>query len=166
MLPRTLKNFTAYIDGRGFIGRVETVKLPDLNIKSDEFRAGGMDAPIDLDMGMEKLDCQITLAEYDASVIKLWGLFTAETPIVLRGAVQRQGEDAVPVVIRLQGGVKSLNRGDWQSGQNSTLQISVNCNRYIETLADEEVVNIDILNNVRIVGGVDKLASIRAALGA
>lgn len=165
MLPRVLKNFTAFVDGRGYIGRVESCQLPDLSTADVEFRGGGMDASVDIDMGTSKLDVQIVLAEYDPNIIKLWGVFTAETPIVLRGAIQRQGEDAVPVVVRLQGRIKQLNRGQWQSGQNSSMTITANCNRYIEQIAGETLVDIDILNFRRVVGGVDQLAGQRAALG-
>lgn len=165
MLPRVLVGFTAYVDGRGYIGRCETVKLPDLAIKGEDFRGAGMDAPVELDMGMEKLDVQITLAEYDPEIIKLFGLFSADTPVVLRGALRRQGEDDIPVVIRCQGGVKNLSRDDWQAGNKSNMQVQINCNRYLEQQNGEELVNIDILNSVRIIGGVDQLAAFRAALG-
>ena len=165
MLPRVLKGFTAYVDGRGYIGMVETVKLPDLNVKTEAYRGAGMDAPIDLDMGMEALDCTMTLADYDPDLIKLYGLFQANTPIVLRGAIQRQGEAAVPVVIRLQGGVKSINRDDWTQGNKGNMQVAFNCNRYKEEQGDETLVDIDVLNYKRVIGGVDQLAGMRAALG-
>jgi uncharacterized protein len=165
MLPRILKAFTVSVDGRGYIGRVETCKLPDLTVKTEEYKGGGMDAPVDLDMGMEKLDVSITFAEYDPNLIKLFGLFSASTPLVLSGAMQRQGEEAVPVQVRLQGGVKQLGRSDWKQGEKGDLTISVNCNRYVEIIAGETVVEIDLLNYTRVIGGVDQLASIRAALG-
>lgn len=165
MLPRVLKNFTVYVDGVNYIGRVETCKLPDLQVNTADFRAGGMDAPIELDMGMNKLNATLTFAEYDPALIKKFGLFSANTPIVLRGAIQRQGESAVPVVIRMQGGVNQLSKGDWQSGQNSQLTVGVNANTYKEQVNGETLVDIDVLNMVRIIGGVDQLAGIRDALG-
>lgn len=165
MLPRVLKNFTAYIDGRGYIGRIETCKLPELAINTADYRGGGMDAPVELDMGMNKLEVQLVLAEYDPDSIKLWGLFSAAVPVVLRGAIQRQGEDAVPVIIRMQGGFKQISRGDWKAGENSQMTLTCNCNIYTEIIDNETVVDIDVLNFVRIVGGVDQLANIRAALG-
>lgn len=166
MLPRILKNFTVSVDGRGYIGRIETCKLPELTINGVDYRGGGMDAPVELDMGMQKLEAQLEFAEYDPELIKLWGLFNADVPLVLRGAIQRQGESAVPVVIRMVGGVKQLSRGDWQTGQNSKLTVSVAASMYQESIGGETLVDIDILNFVRIVGGVDQLASVRAALGA
>jgi P2 family phage contractile tail tube protein len=165
MLPRVLKNFTAYIDGRGYIGRIETCKLPELTINGVDYRGGGMDAPVELDMGMNKLEAQLVLAEYDPEVIKLYGLLSADVPVVLRGAIQRQGDTAVPVVIRMIGGVKQISRGDWETGKNSQMTVSVNCNTYQEEIDGDTVVDIDILNFTRVIGGVDQLEDIRAALG-
>lgn len=166
MLPRVLKNFTAYIDGRGYIGRIESCKLPDLQVNAAEYRGGGMDASVDLDMGMNKLEVQLVLAEYDPNAVKLFGLFAADTPVVLRGAIQRQGEVAVPVVLRMQGGVKQIGRDDWETGKNSKMTLTVSCNIYQEIIAGETVIDIDVLNFIRIIGGIDQLASVRAALGA
>lgn len=165
MLPRVLKGFTVYVDGRGHIGRVESAKLPPLSLVTEAYRGAGMDAEIDIDMGMEKLDCSIVLADYDPSIIKLFGLFNGNVPIVMRGAFQRQGEAAIPVVIRLNGGIKNLDRDDWTQGKRTTMNLMANCTSYSEEINGEKVVDIDILNGIRVIGGVDQLASVRAALG-
>ena len=164
ILPRVLKNYTASIDGRGMVGRIVTAQLPELDVETEDFRGGGMDTSVPQDMGMVPLTGQIVLAEYDPNIIKLWGLFNANTPIVLRGALQRQGEDAIAAVVRLTGGFKTIGRGEWQTGTNSPMTLSFVANSYQEIIAGETVVDIDVLNYRRIVGGVDQLASIRAAL--
>ena len=61
MIPKILKNFNLFIDGRGYVGKCEEVNPPKLSIKSEEYKAGGMDAPIAIDMGMEKLEASFTL---------------------------------------------------------------------------------------------------------
>lgn len=166
MLPRILKNFTAYVDGRGYFGRIESCKLPDLKIKTAEYRGGGMDAPIEHDMGMEKIDVEIMFAEHDPELIKLFGLFDSATQIVLRGALQRQGENvAVATEIRLQGGIKELTRDEWKPGEKGSMKLVANCNIYKETQDGETLVDIDLLNSVRVIGGVDQLAAQRDALG-
>jgi P2 family phage contractile tail tube protein len=70
MIPKILKNFNLFIDGRGYVGKVEEVNPPKLNIKTEEFRAGGMDSPVMVDMGVEKLEGSFTLLEYDKDVLK------------------------------------------------------------------------------------------------
>ena len=49
--PRVLRGFDVFVDGRGYAGKVEELELPKLSIKTEEFRAGGMDVPVELDMG-------------------------------------------------------------------------------------------------------------------
>ena len=75
MLPRTLRNFSLFIDGQGFAGRVTECTLPTLEINLEEYRAGVFDAPVEIDQGMSALEAEFTLAEYDPEVIKLFGLY-------------------------------------------------------------------------------------------
>lgn len=74
MLPKILKNFTAFVDGRGYAGRIDEISLPKLAIKTEEYRGGGMDIPVSIDIGMEKLEAELTFAEYDSELFRLFGL--------------------------------------------------------------------------------------------
>lgn len=165
MLPRILKNLTLYIDGVNMVGRVLSVTLPELSLVEEEYRGGGMDAAVDQDMGMNKLDMSFSLGEYSTEAILQFGLFSASTRITMRGAVQRQGEPAVAAVVHAQGMFKNITRDEMTPGANSTMQITANLNLYQELLAGQELINIDVINMKRIIGGVDRLADQRAALG-
>lgn len=55
MLPKILKNFNVFVDGRGHAGKIDEIMLPKLTIKTEEYRAGGMDIPINIDMGWRNL---------------------------------------------------------------------------------------------------------------
>jgi phage tail tube protein FII len=47
-----------------------------------------MDAPIEVEMGMEKLESEFTLTRFDKNVLKLFGLAPGQlTPLTIRGAV-------------------------------------------------------------------------------
>jgi len=52
-----LKYLNLIVDGRGYAGKIEEYSAPDLTVSTEEFRGGGMDAPIDIDMGQEKMTC-------------------------------------------------------------------------------------------------------------
>ncbi|BGI52444.1 MAG: hypothetical protein HamCj_07970 [Candidatus Hamiltonella defensa (Ceratovacuna japonica)] len=69
MFSTTLKNMNLYIDGKGYAGVIEEITLPKLTLKSEEFRGGGMDAPIKIDMGMEHLETGFTLKVFDKSTL-------------------------------------------------------------------------------------------------
>ena len=38
MLPKILKNFNVFVDGRGYAGRVEEITLPKLTIKTKSIK--------------------------------------------------------------------------------------------------------------------------------
>ena len=103
---------------------------------------------------------------YDPDVFKLFGLLDRQdTPVTVRGAVQRQGEPVQAVVISLRGGWKEIDSGTWKPGDKSTLKVSMALNYFKLTIAGEEVVEVDAKNLVRKVGGIDQMAEIRKAVG-
>jgi hypothetical protein len=155
-----------FVDGRGYAGRVDEVQLPKLSLKTEEHRAGGMDLPVEIDLGMEKLESTLTLSDYDPELFKLYGLVDNDSiAITIRGAIQAQGEDAKPVVVNMRGGWKELDSGTWKPGDKSTLSISVIANYYKLSIDGDELIEVDAVNLVRKVGGKDQMASIRSAIG-
>ena len=67
------KNFTLFVESLGYAGDIEELQIPNLSLKTEEFRAGGMDAPMEIDMGMEKLELTATLTAIDEEALKLFG---------------------------------------------------------------------------------------------
>ena len=39
------KNFSLFVDGRGYAGNTDEANMPELSLQTEEYRAGGMDAP-------------------------------------------------------------------------------------------------------------------------
>ena len=165
MLPRHLRNFNVMIDGFGFAGRADEVTLPTLSIATEEHRAGGMDSPVDVDMGMELMELSVVISDYDESIISGFGLLGPGVPVTLRGAIQRQGEAAQAVVVKMLGGLKSREVGAFSVGGKQTTTLTYSVRKYSEAINGVEYVNIDVENMVRVINGVDQLASQRAAIG-
>ena len=166
MLDDILKNMALFVDGRGFAGNVEELTLPKLTLKTEEFRNGGMDAPIEVEMGMEKLESEFTLTRFDKNVLKLFGLAPGQlTPLTIRGAVISDDGTQTAVVINLQGIVREMDPGNWKPGEKATLKIMMALRYYKLTHGGDVVHEIDIPNMVRTIGGVDQLSAVRSALG-
>ena len=166
MLDDILKNMALFVDGRGYAGNVEELTLPKLTMKTEEFRNGGMDAPIEVEMGMEKLECEFTLTRFDKQVLKLFGLAPGQlTPLTIRGAVISDNGNQTSVVINLQGIIREMDPGNWKPGEKATLKIVMALRFYKLTHGNETVHEIDIPNMVRTIGGIDQLAAVRGALG-
>jgi P2 family phage contractile tail tube protein len=165
MLPRHLRNFAVMIDGFGYAGRADEVTPPTIALTTESHRAGGMDTPVEIDMGMEQMEMTIVLSDYDEAVIAGFGMLGAGVPISLRGAIQRQGEEAQAVAIRVLGNLKSRDPGSWSPGGKQTTTLTYSVRKYAESINGVEYINIDAENMVRVIGGVDQLAGQRAALG-
>ncbi len=163
-IPKVLKNFNLFIKGKGFAGRVQEVTLPKLSIKTEEYSSGGMDIPVDLDMGMEKMECQMTLSEYNPDVLKLFGL-ASRSPVdaVLKGALDDE-ESVTKVQVELRGMWKELDMGSWKTGEKQTLTASMSVRYYKLTIGPEVLVEIDATNFERKIYGADQLAQVRDIL--
>ena len=57
-LPRKLKNFNLSIDGTSYLGEATEFTQPKLTMKLEEFRSGGMNGAVEVNMGMEKLQAR------------------------------------------------------------------------------------------------------------
>ena len=164
MLPKILKNFNVYVDGRGYAGRVDEITLPKLTIKTDEYQGAGMSAPVEIDLGMEKLEMDMTFSEYDQELFKLFGLTNgSEFALTIRGALQGSG-DTSPVVINVRGYFKEMDFDSWKPAEKASLKCSVACNYYKLTIDGAELIEVDPVNMIRNVNGVDQLSELRQAL--
>ena len=115
--------------------------------------------------GMEKLEAELTFSEYDHELFRLFGLVDGNAvAITVRGAIQSSGE-AEPVVINLRGSFKELDAGTWTAGDKATLKCMITARYYKLNINGEDIIEIDAENMVRVINGVDQLASVRSAIG-
>ncbi len=164
-MPKILKNFNLFVDGRGYAGRVEEVSPPKLAIKTEELRAGGMDAPAEIDMGMEKLETGFTLVEYDPEVLKQFGLVSGKAvQLTLRGALV-DDTTTTPMVIKVQGMFKEIDFGKLKAGDKGAMQCNVACRYYSLEIGGKKIVEVDIDNMTRVIDGNDQMAEVRNAIG-
>ncbi len=164
-MSKILKNFNLFVDGRGYAGRAEEVTPPKLTIKTEEIRAGGMDAPIAVDLGMEKLECQFNLIEYDAELLKQFGLVSGNAvQLTLRGALV-DDTTTTPMIINVRGMFTEVDMGKFKAGDKATMQCSVACQYYSLDIGGSRIIEIDINNMTRVIDGVDQMAEIREAIG-
>lgn len=161
-----IKQMTVSVDGRGYAGNVTEYTPPPLTLLTEEHRAGGMDAPITLDMGMEALETSFILRSYDREILRQFGVSEGNSvPFVGRGAMQSYDGTWRPTVHTMRGKITSIDRGTWQPGQAASMTVTMRLDYYREDHDGVRVHEIDVENAVRIVDGVDLLADMRAALG-
>lgn len=165
--PRILKNFNVIVNGRGMAGVAKTIKLPEISLKTEAYRGGGMDAETEVDMGMDAMKANYTFADPDPENFKLVGLSSGNSVrTTARGSFVRDSDGArVAVVVEMGGRFNKLSMGDWEAGKSSDQEFEHCLNYYRLNVGGEDVIEIDVLNMKRIIGGTDQLAGIRADIG-
>ncbi|MBF9235594.1 phage major tail tube protein [Microvirga alba] len=160
------KNLNLFVDGRGYAGQIDEFNPPKLALVTEEFRAGGMDAPIELTMGMEKLETDFSLISYDKDVLALFGVAEgAVVPFVAREALESFDGTVTAVVHTMRGKIRELDPGTSKAGDKPTLKVAMALTYYKLQHGDATVIEVDVENMVRSINGTDALAGIRRALG-
>jgi P2 family phage contractile tail tube protein len=169
-LPRTLKLMNLFIDGTSFLGVVQSMTLPKLTRKLEKYRGGGMNGSASIDLGLddEALAAEFSVAGFPDDVI--WTLYGAATasavPLRFSGSYQRDdtGEIA-PVEVVLRGRQKEVDTGEAKQGEVAASKIPMDCTYYKLTYNGKEVIEIDTVNLVEKVNGVDRLEQHRRNIG-
>ncbi|QQD56230.1 phage major tail tube protein [Pseudomonas fluorescens BBc6R8] len=166
MVPQTLYNMNAHIDGVSFSGDITSVTLPKLTLKTEEHRAGGMDAPVEMDQGMDKLEASFAGKGVRPEAMKFYGLADQTAfNAVFRGSYKGQKGATTAVVATIRGMLKEIDGGEWKPGDAGEFKYSVACSYYKLEVAGRLMFEIDPVNCVRVINGVDQLAGVRRDLG-
>lgn len=164
-LPRILKNFNLLVDGTSQAGLCDQVQLPGIVIKTEEHRGGGMDSPVKMDMGMEALDMEWTMAEYNPDVIRLVGLTSQDNlQLTFRAALDNEQGQTATLVVQARGKITEMNPDATTAGGKNTVSFKANLTYYRISVGGVTCIEIDIPNCKRLIGGRDQLAQMRAAL--
>ncbi|MFC3579521.1 phage major tail tube protein [Sphingomonas hylomeconis] len=165
-LPRKLKDLRLFNDGARYLGEVGSVTLPKLTRKFEEWRGGGMDSAVKVDMGGEAMEMEWTLGGPMLDVLTQFG-DTDIAGVQLRfvGAWQMDDDsdvDRVEIVIR--GRHEEIDMGEAKPGEGGEFKVKTALAYYKLTWNGVAVIEADPLGGVLIVGGVDRRAAIRNAL--
>lgn len=166
-LPSVLKNFNLFNEGASYMGLAEEVKLPKLKRKTEEFRGGGMNGPVAIDLGQEGLEMEFTAGGLLPDVLRQYGIPKA-SGVMLRFAGAYQRDDtgqvqAVEIVVR--GRHEEIDPGDAKAGDKSKTVVKSKLAYYKLSIDGKPVIEIDLVNMVEIVNDVDLLAEQRRAVG-
>ena len=166
-LPRKLKLFNLFLNGENFVGQVTEVTLPKLSRKMEEYRAAGMSGTVDIDLGMEKLEMEFTCGGMMREILLSFGAATHDAELLrFAGAYQREESEEVDAVeVTVRGRHKEIDMGGAKLGDDTEFKVSSSLSYYKFEMNGETLIEIDVVNMIEIIGGVDRLAKYRAAIG-
>lgn len=160
------KNINLFVDGKGYAGQIQDFTPPKLASKMEEFRGGGMDAPVELKMGTEALKAAFNLISYSKDVLLLFGVANGNiVPFVARESLQSFDGSVTPVVHTMRGRLTMADAGTLKPGDVAPLACEMALTYYKLEHGATVVQEIDVENMIHKVGGVDVLAAQRAAIG-
>lgn len=164
-----LTNGNMYINGNSYLGTIEEVQLPDVKGKYAEHKALGMNGSVELPSGIDKMESKIKFNAPYARVMKLAANPYESHTLMFRGnletyeGAQRVGQ--VPYKCVMKAGFKNVNPGSMKQHDNVEMESMLNVTYCKLEIDNEEIFEIDVLNNIHKVDGVDILAVYRANLG-
>lgn len=166
-LPAKLKNFNVFNDASSWLGLVSEFSLPKLSRTMEEYRGGGMNGPVDIDLGQEKIESEITLGGLVLQAFQQYAQPKADGVLLrFNGAYQDDSlgvTKAVQVVMR--GRYSEIDMGSAKAGDNTEHKITMTCSYYKLTIDGVDVIEIDLVNFIEIVNGEDLLDAQRSAMG-
>lgn len=168
-LPKKLKMMNLFNEGNSYLGQTGEVTLPKLGRKFEDWRGGGMNGTVKVDLGLsdDMTEFSWKLGGIDPLVIGQFGAATvAALGLRFAGSYQRDdtGETtAVEIVVR--GRHEEIDFGNAKAGDDTEVSIKTIWSYYKLTIDGEVVIEIDIPGIVEKVNGVDLIAAHRKNIG-
>ena len=158
---RALIGSSIYTDDNRYIGTVEEVGQPDLSLLSVESGVGVMrDTPVPI---MEALKLTLKVSGEGEALIKNFSKQVTESQkYFIRNDTTTARHDSIDVTA--EGKVKVLKMPIPKAGEKMETEIEINLDVYIYMVNGTKHVEIDALNHIMSIGGVDLLAETRANL--
>jgi P2 family phage contractile tail tube protein len=166
MIPSILKDFNIFYESGSWIGLANEIELPKLAKKMEEIFMGN--GTIKVAMGNEAMEATVTLDGMPEEVLRAFGECDV-SGIALRfaGAYERQDAtcETSSLEIVMRGRFEELDFGSAKKGDKSQSKHKMAV-AYLKVMIDgDEVIELDHVNYIERVGGVDRLAKTRAAIG-
>ncbi len=166
-LPSKLKNFRSYNDGNNYQGIMGEMTLPKIVHKMEEWRGGGMIGPVMADLGLQAMEMEFSNGGLVKQCFRQMGTPTVDGCMMrFVGAYQSDDTGNVEqceVVVR--GRPQELDMGNAKAGEDTEHKAKWPVAYFKLSINGRTEIEIDMLNSVYVVDGVDRYAQIRDALG-
>ncbi|MBG53334.1 MAG: phage major tail tube protein [Rhodobiaceae bacterium] len=167
MLPSTLKRFNIHVAEGSFIGIAEEITLPVIEKSQTDYRGAGMPGPVKIDQGYNELMMSLKLREYTPLMIRQLQQVDIEgTGLRFAGAYRSDeaGSKTVAVEVIARGRVSKLDFGNTKEGELTEFNTDFPLTYFKYVHNGETLVELDFVNGIEMIGGVDLLADTRRIL--
>jgi P2 family phage contractile tail tube protein len=166
MLDNIVRDWTIAVDGILLRGDVDMCELPKVSRKVDEYRGAGMDRPVEIEMGYEKMELTFEMSKMDAQTQSLVALGGNNRKIVkVYGYTVGIDGTESGFTDEMIGLMKDVDQISLKPGDKTKIKMTMTCDKYARTISGTEVFYSDPLNLVMRVNGVDQYTLRRQYLG-
>lgn len=168
-MTEQIKNGNVYLDGVNYLGKIKEVQLPELKQKMTESPTLGMFGTKKLPNGLEALESKIKWSSWLPEIMKKAANPYKQADLTFYGNYEIFGNTGLeaekPVKCFMKGTFENIPLGTSQPNQGMEVETTLSVS-YIKLVVDgEELFEVDVDNNIYIVGGVDLMKQFRVNLG-
>lgn len=164
-----LTNGVLFIDSKNTYGKAEEVNNPEIKAKMTDHKTLGMVGTLELPSGLDKMEGSFKLNGPLANISAMSADVKTSHELIFRGNLEGyQGQSLVsqrPYVCIWKGTFKNSPGGNQKQHENIELNYTLNVTYYKLIIDGEVMCEIDIVNNIHKVDGVDLLAKYKNNVG-
>lgn len=163
-MPRSiLRNCNLFLNRVSMIGQVNEITLPTFTRKAEEMRNAGMEMPIDVMLGYEKLEASFKMPGFSPDAIRLFGLAVGDIKeYMAAGALAHEDGTIVDATAYMRGIMTAQNPGAWTPGELGENEYTISLRHYRLEIGGTTIIEADPFEVS--IGGVSQTGAIRAAL--
>lgn len=162
-----LKRWAIWVDGIGKAGNAVEYTPPVIEVLTTDFQSGDMDMAVPVDDGMAAMEASWSIAGVDIATLALFGIAQGSSRTVsVRSTYTDRSGNSYELVEELGGMITKVERDAMDTGsqrgknQKSTMKLD-----YYKVTRDGVIlIEIDPVNGVRSLNGVDVLEGARALM--
>lgn len=160
-------DFSLFLRAEGKFGMIEKLELPELKWKTEEYNGGGQIGTREIALLLEKLEMKFSSNSYDRPILsRALQAPGQDEQWKVMGSLIVPGEDEKPFKALVTGSLMEVKRGELQPGKKADSDFVIKDIIYYQEFLDgTELYEIDLLNQVLRVDGVDQMATRRRNLG-
>ncbi|WP_043615119.1 phage major tail tube protein [Chromobacterium violaceum] len=166
-LPRTLRLFNVFVDGVSYIDQALEIKLPTIAMKTESFSGGGMIGSVKLLKMLEDIQIEHSYNGPRREIVATFGAEKHDAAMLrFAGSYSEEGtgtDQAVEIVVR--GRHNEFDQGSAKTGENGDWKVKTDCTYYKQTIDGQVWLELDVVNKIFVVMGVDRLAAHRRNIG-
>ena len=170
MILEEIREGVVFVEGNSYFGTTNEIKLPEIQFRTNERKPTGGIGVIELPAGIDKMELEINWNTYDQKLAGSAFNPRQATAMMVRSVKRTfDGSGAVNAEVKLITHLKVLPKsfglGTHKNGEAIEVPTKFAVHAIKQVLDGETIIDIDIINQVYEVGGVDLLSTVRQILG-